>query len=70
MTIILGGDSLFHKTKTLTSIPATGKGRRDVEFFRGYDMMATTLGTLELGLVVCLFMLCIVGFCFLFVMNS
>ena len=61
--IILGGDSLFHKTKTPTSIPATKKGRRDVELLRGYDRMATPLGTLGLGLVVCLFMLCIVGFC-------
>jgi hypothetical protein len=37
VTIILGGDSLFHKTKTPTSIPATRKGRRDVELSRGYD---------------------------------
>jgi hypothetical protein len=63
VNIILGGDSLFHKTKTPTSIPATRKGRRDVELSRGYDRMATPLGTLGLGLVFCLLMLCIVGFC-------
>jgi len=57
VTIILGGDSLFHKTKTPTSIPATREGRLDVELSRGYDRMATPLGTLGLGLVVCLFML-------------
>ncbi|KAJ6859753.1 hypothetical protein NC651_036142 [Populus alba x Populus x berolinensis] len=36
MTIILGGDSLFHKTKTPTSIPATRKGHHTVELSKGY----------------------------------
>ena len=70
MTLILGGDSLFDKTKTPTPTPATRKGRRDVELSRGYDRMATPLGTLGLGLVVYLFMLCIVGFCSLFAMSG
>jgi len=30
MTIILGVDSLIHKTKTPKSIPAPGEGRRNV----------------------------------------
>jgi len=54
----------FTKTKTPKSIPRSGKGRRDVAFSRGCDMMATPSGTLGLGLAVCLFMLCIIGFCF------
>jgi hypothetical protein len=37
MTIILGGDSLFHTKKTLKSIPRSGKGRLDVKLSRGYD---------------------------------
>ncbi|KAJ6859750.1 hypothetical protein NC651_036139 [Populus alba x Populus x berolinensis] len=36
MIIILGGDSLFHKTKTPTSIPATRKGHHTVELSKGY----------------------------------
>jgi len=39
VTIILGGDFLFDKTKTPTPIPATRKGRRDIELSRGYDRL-------------------------------
>jgi hypothetical protein len=35
MTIILGSDSLFHKTKTLTSFPAPRKGRCNATLLRG-----------------------------------
>jgi len=52
VTIILGGDSLIHKTKTPKSIPAHGEGRRDVELSRGCDRMTTPLGSLGLGLVI------------------
>jgi hypothetical protein len=41
VTIILGGDSFFHQTKTPTSIPATRKDCRDVELSRGYDIQYT-----------------------------
>jgi hypothetical protein len=56
----------FSQIKDPDIIPRYGKGCRDVALSRGYDGMATPLGTLGQGLVVCLFMLCIVGFCFLF----
>ena len=58
------------QTNTPTSIPRSRKGHLDVELSREYDRMATSLGTIGIGLVVFLFMLCIIGFCFLFAMNG
>jgi len=60
VTKILDGDSIIHKTKK------TRNQSRAAAPPRGCDRMATPLGTLGLGLVICLFMLCIIGFYFLF----
>jgi len=57
VTKILGGDS-FIKKKTLKSI----EGRRSAARVRQDGDSTRDLG---LGLVICLFMLCVIGFCFL-----
>ena len=67
MTIILGDNSLIHKKKKPDMNPRSREGslRRRAPL-RGCNRMATALGTLGLGLVICFFMLCLVGFCFLY----
>jgi len=64
---ILGGDSLIQKQKNKDPEINRGSPRRHAPL-RGCDRMANPLGTLGLGLVICLFMLCIVGFCFFILM--
>jgi hypothetical protein len=69
VTIILGGDSLIHKNKNPEiKFPAPGRVCHDAALMRGCNRMATPLGTLGLGLVIFLLMLCFVVF--LFAMNK
>jgi hypothetical protein len=65
VTIILGDNSFIHKNK------------KNPEINRGLLRSAARVrqdgdsaGELGLGLVICLFMLSVVGFCFFFYMND